>query len=497
MKITCRHTASIVLYVVFTMFLSACTVVGPNYQPPQQKMPPQWNATDEKITPTINLAGSEWWALFHDQLLDDLEAEAIAANYNVKKAEARIREARAQRIIAAATSSLGGAANAGTARRSENSSSNGGTQDLFQIGFDARWELDIFGGVQRATESADASLAATHEDLRDVLVSLQAEVASNYLNLRGSQKRLAATRNTIASQEKTVTLVQGRFLMGLDNELDLLQAKTQLSLTRATLPAIERSIKQAMHQLAILLGQAPASLISRLSTKGQGLKVPGEIPINLPSELLRQRPDIRAAERRLAAATADIGVATADLFPKFSLNGLLGLQSVSLSDLISSGSRYWSIGPTISLSLFDQGKIRAVIEIRNARRDQALAEYEGSVLNALSEVETALVTFSQEQKTLHILEEAVISGEKAVTIANGLYEAGLSDFLNVLQGERALYLSQDQLTVSEQRLHLSLVAIFKALGGGWQNEAKANTVPPAEQRTLPDIQNTPPGINPT
>ncbi len=500
MKISSRQIAPRMLGVAFFILLSACTVVGPNYQPPQQEMPAEWHATDKNIAPVGDLPGSAWWALFDDSLLDSLVAEATAANRNLRKAEARIREARAQRIIAAANGSLEAATNVNSARRSDNASSNGGgTQDLFQIGFDAHWELDLFGGLQRASESADATLDASHEELRDVQVSLQAEVASNYLNLRGSQKRLATTRNNIAGQEKTVALVQGRFQMGLDNELDLLQAKTQLALTKATLPALERSIKQAMHQLAILLGQTPGYLINRLSGEGQDLRIPPQIPINLPSDLLRQRPDIRATERRLAAATADIGVATADLFPKFSLAGLLGLQSKSLSDLIRSGSRYWSIGPTISLSLFDQGKNRAAIEIRNARRDQALAEYESAVLNALGEVETALVTFSQEQETLRILEEAVISGEKAVKIANGLYEAGLSDFLHVLQSERTLYLSQDQLVLSEQRLALSLVAIFKALGGGWQHEheQRSDSMPRTEMSALPNKQKTPPDNNPT
>lgn len=497
MKINSRQIAPRILGVSFTILLSACTAVGPNYQPPQQEMPPQWNATDLHIAPTAGFASATWWTLFDDSLLDTLVAEATAANRNLQKAEARIREARAQRIIAAATGSLGAATSANTSRRSDNVSSAGGPQDLFQIGFDARWELDLFGGVQRATESADASLAASHEEMRDVLVSLQAEVARNYLDLRGSQKRLATTRNNITTQEKTVDLVRGRFQLGLGNELDLMNAETQLSLTKAALPPLKKSIKQAMHQLAILLGHPPASLITRLSGAGTGLRIPPQIPINLPSDLLRQRPDIRAAERRLAAATAEIGVATADLFPKFSLAGLLGLQSNNLSDLVTSGSRFWSIGPTLSLSLFDRGKVRAVIEVKNARRDQALAEYESTVLSALGEVETALVTFTEEQETLHILEEAVTSGDRAVTIANGLYQSGLSDFLNVLQSERALFQSQDQMAQSEQRLTLSLVAVFKALGGGWQNEDKSAATPPAEKSNLPEIKNTPTDNHPT
>ncbi len=497
MKINSRHIAPRIFGISFTLLLSACTAVGPNYQPPQQEMPPQWNTTDLYIAPAAGLHDTAWWNLFDDSLLDALVAEATATNYNLQKAEARIREARAQRIITAATSSLGSAASANTSRRSDHASSAGGTQDLFQIGFDARWELDLFGGVQRATESADASLAAKHEEMRDILVSLQAEVVRTYLDLRGSQKRMATTSNNITTQEKTVALVRGRFQLGLGNELDLMNAETQLSLTKAALPPLKRSIKQAMHQLAILLGHHPADLITRLSGEGIDLAIPPQIPINLPSELLRQRPDIRAAERRLAAATAEIGVATADLFPKFSLAGLLGLQSRNLSDLVTSGSRFWSIGPTISLSLFDQGKVRAGIEIRNARRDQALLEYQQTVLTALGEVENALVTFTEEQQNRRILGEAVISGEKAVTISNGLYEAGLSDFLNVLQSQRALFQSEDQMAQSEQRLTLSLVAIFKALGGGWQGEGKSAAPAPAAQNNVPDREKTPIVKNPT
>jgi NodT family efflux transporter outer membrane factor (OMF) lipoprotein len=196
--------------------------------------------------------------------------------------------------------------------------------------------------------------------------------------------------------------------------------------------------------------------------------VPVKIPVHLPSELLRQRPDIRAAERRLAAATAQIGVATADLFPRFSLSALLGLQSINLSDLVTSGSRYWSIGPTLNLSLFDGGKARAEIEIRKAQRDSALALYEKTVLGAIADVENSLTSFSHEKEARQSLVEAVASGKKALAIADGLYQSGLTDFLHVLQSEHALYQSQDQLVQSNQRLALDVVAIFKALGGGWK-----------------------------
>jgi outer membrane protein, multidrug efflux system len=227
-----------------------------------------------------------------------------------------------------------------------------------------------------------------------------------------------------------------------------------------------------------LLGQPPKSLVSKLAGQRNLPPLPLKIPVNLPSELLRQRPDIRGAERRLAAATAEIGVATADLFPHFSLTALLGLQSINLSDLVTSGSRYWSIGPTLNLSLFDQGKARAEVEIRRAQRDSALALYEKTVLTAIVDMENALTAFSHERQARQSFDEAVVSGKKALTIADGMYQSGLTDFLHVLQSEHALYQSQDQLVQSSQRLALDVVAIFKALGGGWKLEDFSSAPPP-------------------
>lgn len=458
-----RRTAGGILLALLT----GCTAVGPDYQAPETEIPAGWHGYQAGAEATADLRG-RWWTLFHDPLLDSLIVRATAANHDLRRAEARIREARAERIIAGASGSVFATTGASHSRRSENASS-GGSQELFQIGFDAAWEIDVFGRVRRAVEAAGADLAASEEDLRDVLVSLQAEVARNYLELRGSEKRLATTRRNIETQERTVEVVRGRYEMGLGNELDLVQAEAQLALTRATVPALEANILQAMHQLALLLGLNPASLIEELSRQMPIPLAPALIPLDLPSELLRQRPDIRAAERRLAAATADIGVATAELFPRFSLPAAVGLESGSLGNLISSGSRYWSVGPAIDLALFDQGRRRAGIAGAEARRDAALAEYEQTVLAAFTEVESSLVAFAKERETRRILGEAVASSERAVEMATGLFEAGLTDFLNVLQSERALYQSEDQLAQSELRQNLALVAICKALGGGWRD----------------------------
>ncbi len=493
MTIIYRQFPPTFLGVVVTLFLAGCAAVGPTYQPPQPEIPGGWHEPSASISPQADPQIHTWWTLFNDPLLDALIARATAANRDLQRAEAGIRAARAQRIVAAATGSLGTSALSTHSRRSENSSpSSDETQNLFQLGFDAAWELDLFGGVRRAVEAADASLAASHEDWRAVLVTLQAEVARNYLEMRGSQRRRAAAMENIATQEKTVALVRGRFEMGLGNELDLVQAQTQLALTRAVIPPLDQSIRQAMHRLAILTGQPPASLIALLTGAAAGPVVPPRLPVNLPADTVRQRPDIRAVERRLAAATAEIGVATADLFPKFSLDALFGLRSSSLGDLVAAGSRYWSVGPTLNLALFDQGRRRATVEISKARRDGLLAEYQQTVLTALAEVEDGLVTFAHERITGLTLAEAVVSGEKAVTIASGLYEAGLTDFLDVLASERALYQSQDQLAQSDQRLTLAMVAVFKALGGGWMDPTAPENGATAGDGRHQAAQQTPP-----
>jgi outer membrane protein, multidrug efflux system len=480
-----------VLGIVLMWALTACTAVGTDYHPPQPDMPSQWHENSDVIKSVADQDMQAWWTLFSDPLLDSLMVRAVASNQDLQKAETRVREARAQRVLAGATGSVEATASSSRTQTSNNTTSKGQNANLFQMGFDATWEIDIFGGVQRATEAADASLAATKEDLHDTLVTLEAEVARNYLELRGGQSRLAVARDNIATQEKTVELVLGRLQLGLGSELDLVQAKTQLSLTKSQVPSFQTSIRQAIYQLALLIGQPPESLIAELSPESAVPFIPPRIPINLPSDLLRQRPDIRSGERRLAAATAEIGVATADLFPHFSLAALLGVQSINLSDLITSGSRYWSVGPSLKMSLFDQGKTRAEIEIRNARRDAALAMYEKSVLKALTEVESALIAFSHEQETRQILGEAVTSAEKAVSIARGRYQIGLTDFLAVLQSEYSLSQSQDQLVQSNQRLTLEMVAIFKALGGGWKNKDTLEMAPVSTDTNSPIIEKNP------
>jgi NodT family efflux transporter outer membrane factor (OMF) lipoprotein len=477
-----------------TALLAGCAPVGPDYQPPRPELPAAWSGTGEAGAANAGTNALEtWWTLFDDPRLDGLIQRAVAANPDLKIAVARIQQARAQYRIA--TVALAPAVDvSGTytgTRISENtgSSSAGTTQELYQAGFDAGWELDIFGGARRSVEAAGARLAATAENRRDVLVSLEAEVARNYLELRGSQQRLKAARKNVGIQERTLHLVRGRQDSGLGNRLEVAQAETQLALTRTQLPPLENSAGASIYSLSLLLGLPPRALEKELA-RGEPLPArPAWLPETLPSDLLRRRPDIRRAERQLAAATADIGVATAELFPRFSLTGLLGLQSTSLGDLISAGSRYWTVGPTVSWPLFDAGRARANIDLNRSRQEEAQAAYEKTVLAALGEVESALLGLSRETETFRSLADAVHSGQQAVELARGRYHAGISDILSLLQSQTALYLSQDQLIQSEQRLAFYQVALFKALGGGWeidQDESNISSRPLA--KTMADLQ---------
>ena len=402
--------------------LAACTSsVGPDYRQPQPDMPAYWTETPGTISTATESTQHRWWTLFRDPTLDSLIARAAAANLDLRIAEARIREARAQRRVTAAANSpslgaSGGYTNSGS---SKNIPSGGVTQDLFRAGFDTNWEIDIFGRTRRQIEAADASLAATVEDHRHVLITLEAEVARNYLELRTNQQRLALANDNLHIQEQTTVLVRNKFEMGLGGQLEVAQAEVQMALTKSEIPTLESAISQAMHQLSLLLGQQPQTLKTELAVAADIPPVPPQLPTTLPSELLRQRPDIRAAERQLAAATATVGTAIAELYPRFSLSALIGLQSTALPDLVAASSRFWSAGPTVQWSLFDGSRARAAIAISEARRDQAQVTYEKTVLTALAETENTLVAYAREQEKHRILGEAVAAGQQAATIAKG------------------------------------------------------------------------------
>ncbi len=449
--------------------LAACAPVGPDYQPPQPSLPQHWENTAQHLSSDDAAALRQWWHLFGDARLDALINQAMAANNNAAMALSRIQEARAQSRIAGAERLPAVDLGSGYthSRKSDNISSGGTRQDLFQLNFDVSWEVDFFGGKRRQQEAAEATLAATIEDYRDVLVSLSAEVARQYIELRAAQQRLIIARKNLLLQEQTLNLTQERLSTGIGNQLEISQARTQLSLLQAQLPPQEISEAQARHQLAILLGQQPQDFGRDLRETAPLPRPPTQLPTLLPSTLLLQRPDLRAAERQLAAANAAVGVATADLFPKFSLTALVGLQSNDHSQLITSGSRYWSLGPAIQWPLFDGGRTRAALDIKEAQLDQARLTYQNRVLTALAEVEDALVAVEREQLSRQRYSEAVAASQLSSELAQHQYTAGLNTFLNVLLANGTLAQSEDKLIQSEQRHALAMVALYKAMGGGW------------------------------
>jgi NodT family efflux transporter outer membrane factor (OMF) lipoprotein len=464
---------------VWMLLVTGCTV-GPNYRRPDLTTHGTWNEARQTGVDTTSADLTRWWTEFNDPLLDSLVERAVRSNLDLRVAEARIREARANRAVVAAgqwptVETLGSYTRNRTSENAfaispQGDGRQGGNleQSFYRAGFDASWEIDVFGGTRRAVEAADAGVDASVESRRDTLVSLLGDVARNYIDLRGFQRRLAVARANLKAQQETLELTRVRFQAGLASDLDVAQAEAQVNSTAAEIPILESSLKRAAYGLDVLLGLEPGALADELSPETTIPSLPPKVLVGLPSDLLRRRPDIRRAERQLAAATAQVGAAMADLFPKFSLTGAGGLQSISASDWFTGGSRYWSVGPTMRWPIFDAGRIRAAIEVRNAQQEQALRQYEKTILTAFADVETSLVNYSQEQVRYRSLVAAVAANRRALEMAQELYLSGLNSFLNVLDAQRSLYASENDLAQSEATMAANLVALYKALGGGWE-----------------------------
>jgi NodT family efflux transporter outer membrane factor (OMF) lipoprotein len=453
--------------------------VGPNFQPPKTTVPAQWSAPMAGGETNLEPSLASWWKTFNDPQLDSLVERAARTNQDLRIAEARVREARAFYRIA--SSQLWPTVDAGGSYARENQSKNQPIlgslpmpsgipyeNNVYQAGFDASWEIDVFGGNRRAVEAGKAEVAAAEFGRRNVLVTLLGEVARNYVELRGCQRRLEIATNNLKTQEEALALAQDRFKNGLTSDLDVQQAATLLANTRAAIPMLEAGIQGYIHRLGVLLGQPPEALLAELSAPAPIPSAPPNVPAGLPSELLRRRPDIQQAERQLAASTARIGVATADLFPKFSLTGVAGYESTSASDWFAGGSKFWSLGPTVQWRIFDAGRIRANIRVQDARQEQALAAYEKTVLMSFEDVENSLVAYAKEQIRRRSLEDAVTSSQDSLHLANQLYGNGLASFINVLDAERSLYQAEDALVQSDKAVTQNLIGLYKALGGGWE-----------------------------
>lgn len=445
--------------------------MGPEYLPPEISPPDKWNAvlkdglSSESAEPQ---ALASWWATLEDPTLTHLIERAIQGNIDLKEARARVREARARRgIFEADRFPTIDASGSGSYSRSSEDTGSGETRELYAVGFDAGWEIDLFGGIRRSVEAAQADLEASQDDLRDVLVSLLAEVALNYVEVRTLQERLAVAEANLEAQAETYQLTVFRFEAGLTTALDTEQASYNVENTRSTIPELRSSLEKAKNRIAVLLGMHPGGVHLELSERKPIPVTPLEVAVGVPADVLRRRPDVRRAERELAAQTAQVGVATAELYPRFSLLGSIGLEALSFGKLFSAGSRTYSIGPTFTWNIFDAGAIRRNIKVQNALQEQALIQYEGTILVALEDVENALVAYAEEQLRRQSLLKATQAAQRAVDLALNQYSSGSIDFRDVLDAQRSLLSFQDQLANSEGTVTANLIRLYKALGGGW------------------------------
>lgn len=455
--------------------LAGCATVGPDYVPPQTPLPDQWHSRSVEATGSLIQPAQQWWQCLEDPDLSLLIQNAVAGSLDVKAALSRVREARARRVKSAADRFPILDAT-GSMRKTDSSedAGSGETNTLYAAGFDAGWELDLFGGVRRAVEASQADLEAQIEDLNDVMVTLVAEVAVNYIDLRTYQARLSVARRNVITQQETWQLLAALDQAGSGDALAVAQARYNLESSRAKIPDLEAGLDSAMNRLAVLTGKPAGALHAQLAERRPIPEVSIQLAVGVPADVVRQRPDIRQAERELAAQTARIGEAEADLYPKFSLSGSIGLEALDVGDLFSAGSRVWSIGPSFSWPVFDAGAIRSNIRVQEELTTQALINYEDAVLGALEEVENALVAYAKEQQKLTRLEAAAGAALSASRLAQHQYTTGLVGFSDVLDAQRSLLTFEDQLAQSQGTVVSDLVRLYKALGGGWQTFSHAN-----------------------
>ncbi len=463
--------------------LNGC-MVGPDYQAPHSEAPADWAGVEAAKAPRPTSVATErpadvaqWWKRFHDPTLTQLVEDALKTNLSLELAVANLRQARAARGIAVAGlwPTLTGNAEylrettSGVTSTSKGTApAAGASPNLYMAGFDALWELDVFGGQRRNVESATANVQAAVENISNVQVTIAAEVALDYVQLRGYQQQIAIARKNLIAMQNTALITRQKMGAGFASALDVANAEASVATTEAQIPVFETSARQSIYALSILLARPPADLLKELSPTGGIPGVPAEIPAGLPSELLRRRPDIRQAEAQLHAATAQIGVATADLFPQFSLTGSMSWQSNLLNTWWTVAGRTASVGPSVTWPIFQGGAVLSNIKVQEALRDQAFITYRQTVLGAFQDVENALIAFSKEQEHYKSLQNSVTANSKAFGLSLQLYTEGLLEFLNVLVAQNALHAAENALVQSDTNISTDVIALYKALGGGWE-----------------------------
>ncbi len=455
---------------MFLLCLSACAV-GPDYKAPQNHIQDIW------ASPTTTHASqapitADWWRVFNDPLLEKYTIAALENNKDIQIAMANLRQARAFSLEANAVlrPQLGSTANGNRSKTGNASSTNnsGQIRNLYDVGFDVSWQIDIFGGNRRAIELADAQTGSALAFYQGVQLATLSEVARNYFEARGLQKRIAITTQNAKLQQQTFNVVKARRDVGEASEFDLSRSRGTYQLTRSRIPNLDASLKESIFKLSVLLGRPPEALLDEMSHI-QPLPAPLDIvPVGLRSDILRRRPDVRMAERELAAAIAGIGIETAELFPKFTLTGDAGLQAQTFGNLFNATNGIWDLASLVQWSVFDGGAIQARIAGAEAGGEAALASYEKTVLTALSDTETALTRYGLELETRKQLEESVHSLRQSMALAKELFDAGEIDYLAVLDSARELTAIEDDLVTSETQSITKLIALYTALGGGWE-----------------------------
>jgi len=455
------------------LFSSGCAV-GPDYVEPEIETPDQWRVELSRGLERGESDFQTWWTQFQDPVLTSLIDRAAAGSLDIRLALARIDTAAARRGIARGEwfPSLDASSTYQRTRISEGVSPAlpapvERTDDFYAVGVGGGWELDVFGRIRRSLESATAEVDVAIEDYRDVLVVLYAQIGESYVNVRTLQERIAFNEQNIEAQQGTLQVVRARNKAGLVGDLDVRQAEENLGATEALLPRLRQLLVQEINRLSVLLGLHPSALHAELAPPAPIPSIPAEVLVGLPFDLLRQRPDIRAAERQLAAQTARIGVATADLYPRFSLLGTFAFSATDFSDWGEWGSRAVSFGPSVLWNIFDGGRIRSNIRVQEALTEQTLVSYEQTVLDSLEESESAIVAFVEEQNRRDALDRSATASAAAVQLVRTLYRTGLTDFQNVLDTERSLFARQDELAASRGLVTRNLIVVYRALGGGW------------------------------
>ncbi len=454
-----------VLLIVF----AACKV-GPDYESPQMSLPDQWSGDLGAQGNIADLA--DWWTRLGDPALEELIHRGAVQNLDVRTALARIDEARARYGITRADLFPTVDANGGASwtRISKNAPGIGGlggnTFDQYDLGIGVGWEPDVFGRVRRSIEAAGAAYQATVEDMRAVRMSLAAEIATAYVNLRSLQERTAIALENVATQSDSLGLATSRRDLGLAPELDVSQAQATLATTQAVIPMLRDGASRTLHRLALLIGETPGPVESILGDRPVPT-MPASFALGAPADLVRRRPDVRAAERRVAFETALVGVATADLYPSFSITGSFGVTSDSIGNLLDVDSRRFSVGPYFRWDLLDFGRIESRIHVQDARVKEAVAGWETSVLTALQEVEDAISGVANLTERRDTLARADQAAQRSVSLAKDLYRGGLRDFESVLEAQRTLILVQDQHASARAAVVLEMIGLYKALGGGW------------------------------